>query len=542
MALKYLYVPSGYKAGTAYGVLPNDSTADFKHFVRNTFATRTNKDGLIEACGTSDVNLVTNGDFATDDDWVVSDSSITISGGKANFTDTPSGNTLQLDNFLTTGKTYEVSFTVFNYVEGAIKVRRPFITPSVSSNGVHTVTGIAVTSSGGSDDLQLQVIGETTLKIDDVSVRQILNDVPRIDYSDGGCPSLLLERGKTNIATYSEDALSWGLNNSSTWGGTRTSNALTSPDGRKSADLIHVVQQSGVYIPHMNVTQGSTYSSSVYAKHVSGTSILKFALTSNFYTGTDSQERGIFVDLSDGSIISNTIGSAANVKVIDVGNGWYRLCIQNHVARATGTAAVTCYAQDTSFMKYSVWGGQVEIGSTCTSYIPNLYNSVTSRSKDRAGWAANFSGMNSHEGVLEARFRAVPTNVSNRITLGTSTNGDNHNRLTIGYAINGGVIKPFVLMAYDGGGTEESENQSVEMPSSFNIFEYNTYKFKFKAGNNELKINGELVALGNTMANLDFSFSNALVSISLNLFWGSTSNEFYGGIQHIKVYDSVTDF
>ena len=32
MALKYLYVPSGYKAGTAYGVLPNDSSADFDEF------------------------------------------------------------------------------------------------------------------------------------------------------------------------------------------------------------------------------------------------------------------------------------------------------------------------------------------------------------------------------------------------------------------------------------------------------------------------------------------------------------------------------
>ena len=53
MALKYLYVPSGYKAGTAYGVLPNDSSADFDNFVRTTNATRTNKDGLLEAKGSN---------------------------------------------------------------------------------------------------------------------------------------------------------------------------------------------------------------------------------------------------------------------------------------------------------------------------------------------------------------------------------------------------------------------------------------------------------------------------------------------------------
>ncbi len=539
MALKYLYVPSGYKAGTAYGVLPNDSTADFDNFVRNTFATRTNKDGLIEVCETSGNNLVTNGDFATDSDWAKGDSSITISGGKANFTDTPNGYGLQQDNFLTAGKTYEVTFTVSNYVEGGIKVRRPFETPSVISNGVHTVTGIAVGSSGGSDDLRLQVTGETTLKIDDVSVREVLNNVPRIDYSDGGCPSLLLERMRTNIATYSENALSWGLN-SNTWGGTRTSNALISPDGRKSADLISVVQQSGVYIPHMNVTQGSTYSSSVYAKHVSGTSILKFALTSNFYTGTDSQERGIFVDLSDGSIISNTIGSAANVKVIDVGNGWYRLCIQNHVARATGAAAVTCYAQDTLFSEYSVWGGQVEAGSYTSSYIPNLYDGTTTRNNDSAGWAANFEGMNSHEGVLEARFKAVPADVSNRITLSTDINGNTNNRITIGYSVSGGVTKPYISIVHEG--TEPDRGYTITMPSSFNIFDYNTYQFKFEAGNNQLKINGELVTIPSEISGLNFLLGKKLESVSLSFFGDSTSYLFYGGIQYIKVYDSVTDF
>ena len=50
MALKYLYVPSGYKAGTAYGVLPNVANADLD-FVRGSAGTRTNKDGLLESMG-----------------------------------------------------------------------------------------------------------------------------------------------------------------------------------------------------------------------------------------------------------------------------------------------------------------------------------------------------------------------------------------------------------------------------------------------------------------------------------------------------------
>ena len=54
MALKYLYVPSGYKgggsSGTAYGVLPNVANADLA-FVRGSSATRINADGLVKTMG-----------------------------------------------------------------------------------------------------------------------------------------------------------------------------------------------------------------------------------------------------------------------------------------------------------------------------------------------------------------------------------------------------------------------------------------------------------------------------------------------------------
>ena len=47
MALKYLYAPSGAKAGTAYGVIPNSASADFSSFVSDTDGTRVDKNGLI---------------------------------------------------------------------------------------------------------------------------------------------------------------------------------------------------------------------------------------------------------------------------------------------------------------------------------------------------------------------------------------------------------------------------------------------------------------------------------------------------------------
>ena len=45
---------------------------------------------------------------------------------------------------------------------------------------------------------------EVLFKLDNVSIKQISNDTPRLDYS-GTEPSLLLEPQRTNLVTYSED-------------------------------------------------------------------------------------------------------------------------------------------------------------------------------------------------------------------------------------------------------------------------------------------------------------------------------------------------
>jgi hypothetical protein len=55
-------------------------------FSRSSSATRVNSEGLIEVASVvSTTELVTNGDFATDSDWVKAPSGVTISGGSANF-------------------------------------------------------------------------------------------------------------------------------------------------------------------------------------------------------------------------------------------------------------------------------------------------------------------------------------------------------------------------------------------------------------------------------------------------------------------------
>ena len=410
MALKYLYVPSGYKSGTAYGVLPNDSTADFDNFERDTSATRTNKDGLIESMGSG---------------------------------------------------------------------------------------------------------------------------VPRLDYTNVSCPTLLLEPARTNKSRYSESINNWNKNPSSSAVPIRVNDEI-SPDGNMTADVFSVLTEyDGVFTPSITSISNTTYSCSVYVKHVSGSSKIRLGITAGFHSGTGSKY--VRFDLSDGSVILDELGGVGEFKSVYVGNGWYRLMIENILVPVNegGSSHLVVYSYEDGLTEIAVWGGQVEIGSYASSYVPNLSNGETTRVGDAAKFAGDFE-FNSSEGVLEVRFKAFPiAELSSRITLAA----DSSNRLSLGYvADNGG--EPYLLIVSPSGVDEVG----VSMPSSFNLFKYNTYKFKFQSGNNELKINGELVETDNTFKTHTFAFDSSLKTISLNLHGESTSRVFYGGIQHIKAYDSVTDF
>ncbi len=408
MALKYLYVPSGYKAGTAYGVLPNDSSADFDDFVRATSATRTNKDGLIESMG---------------------------------------------------------------------------------------------------------------------------NNIPRLDYSDGGCPSLLLEAERTNICKYSEQITSWNKNPSSSAVIIR-SNDEVAPNGEDTADVVSVLTQyDGVYTASITSVIGTKYSCSTYVKHVSGSSKIRLGITAGFHSGTGSKY--VRFDLSDGSIILNELDGEADFKSVYVGNGWYRLIIENCTGYG-GSSHLVVYSYEDAFTEFAVWGGQIEVGSFTSSYIQNLSNGTTTRNGDAGNLAGNFNALDNDSGVLEARFKAFDTdNSSRRITLGATDS----NRVALGYGYDSGTVKPYLLIV-----ASANDEIYISMPSSFNIFDYNTYQLKFQSGNNELKINGELVDTDPTFKGLSFTFSASLTNISLNYYNNSSNRIFQGGLRHIKVYDSITDF
>jgi len=382
MALKYLYVPSGYKAGTAYGVLPNVANADFA-FVRGSAATRINSDGLLES-------EVTN--------------------------------------------------------------------------------------------------------------------VPRLDYTDGSCPTLLTEPEITNLVTYSEGFTDtdWSKSNSSV-----TANATLDPQGGNNGFLVSL-DTSSAYLNQAVSFLAEPTTFSVYLKSptVAGTYPL------NWYASS---------------------GGAHHRELVNVTTEWKRFEI-NFTPTGLGTRYV--YIGDNrgglgeTLSSVYAWGAQVESSPKATSYIKTEASTVT-RSADTGVISGDLSSyINSSEGVLEIKAKAL-FNGGNDVRI-TVSDGTTANRINLSWGT-GTSSMSLVMIAngsnvFDGGtvGFKNFTHDQTQMA---------TFKLKWKSGDIQVKVNDTIVVTETdsfTMVGLD--------QVRLDAGYGSASNLFEGNIQYIKVYDSATDF
>jgi hypothetical protein len=202
---------------------------------------------------------------------------------------------------------------------------------------------------------------------------------PRVDFSLGGCPNLLLEPQRTNLVTWSEqfDNANWQK-----WNSSVTANSTISPSGIQNADTYTGSGSLGTRFVYQlqSVVSGTQYTISVYAKKNTN----NFIQVTGGAIGFGPNAFANF-DLNNG--VLGTIGSASTARIENVGNGWYR-CSITAPAIATTTAGVGLYSLitsatstqgETNTLSTSVflWGAQVEVGAYPTSYIPTSSASVT---------------------------------------------------------------------------------------------------------------------------------------------------------------------
>lgn len=176
-----------------------------------------------------------------------------------------------------------------------------------------------------------------------------------------------------NLASFTEDF------SNAAWTkefATITANTTTAPDGTTTADTFqgngannyHQLIQSGVVL-----TSGSTYTTSIYAKKNTN-NFIQIVGTGNAYPLTTYAN----FDLNNGVV--GSYGANVTPTITSVGNGWYR---------CTMTAAATLTSSSNSFIvglitsasslrveintlatSVFLWGAQLELGSTATTYQP----------------------------------------------------------------------------------------------------------------------------------------------------------------------------
>jgi hypothetical protein len=266
-------------------------------------------------------------------------------------------------------------------------------------------------------------------------------DIPRIDYTGGGCPSILLEPQRTNIVLRSQefDNASFVKNLSSV-----SANNTTAPDGTLTADTwtgdgsfgAHALAQT------VSATSGVAYTQSVFAKK--GTNNFLQILGTGAIYGSNSWAN---FDLDNGVV--GLSGASATATITDFGNGWYR-CTMTATAISTVSSAglllwlinsATSARAESNSLETSVhlWGAQVEAGAYPTSYIPTTTATVT-RNADAISKTGISDLIGQTEGVLFIETAALNNDLTGNRSISIS-DGSSDNRIGINYNSTSNNIK-----------------------------------------------------------------------------------------------------
>jgi hypothetical protein len=399
----FLVTPNGYKEDKLYAAIPTNGNGDMT-VTRTGTATRVNEAGLVELVP---YNLLTRSEEFDNASWTKG-SGVSVT---ANTTIAPDGTLTAYT--LIGASSIDWSLSVLKRQPAPVSSSTTYtLSLYVKSLGSTTFqTSIRDNNAGGQVTVSHSINSDTWTRVEqtytttptqtlvgiifggtdgDVAIwgAQIVKgssaltyqktvdrlDIPRIDYTGGGCPSILLEPLRTNIVLRSEEFnnASFEKNFSSV-----SANTTTAPDGTLTADTLTGDGTSGIHYLAQSVsaTSGVAYTQSVFAKKGTNNFLQIIGTTTNSIYDASSWAN---FDLESG-ILGNT-GTSATATITDFGNGWYR-CTMTATATATASGngfllclitSATSGRAETNSLTTSVyiWGAQVEAGAYPTSYIP----------------------------------------------------------------------------------------------------------------------------------------------------------------------------
>ena len=242
-------------------------------------------------------------------------------------------------------------------------------------------------------------------------------NIPRFEFdTDGNCLGFLIEESRTNLFPVSGDATDVNWTKFAVT--TETDTTVTAPDGTLGATKIiqdNTTAQHLIGDTAASLTLGGYYALSVFVKKGTNTGKIYFSVAS--FSNWVNPDWQFYIDGDTGIVTNLTNVSAANLKVEQYPNGWWRLSMVAQQEPAGGGSGgfwvgfgepggsdVSNFTGDGSSYFY-VWGGQMEAGSFSTSYIPTSGSTVT-RSADNASiTGTNFSSWyNPIESTIYSQF------------------------------------------------------------------------------------------------------------------------------------------
>jgi hypothetical protein len=496
--------------GSIDNVSVKEYTASDMDVTRATAATRVDENGLVnyaEVLG-SEIADITSGTPVDASNWA------NVTSNSVDFTGLGASGVSYYNNVATglvSGETYIISLTISNFSGSSdLGVSGQGGVPT-SLRFINDGTATKVFTSDGSNIRIFGRAGTNTATFSNFSIKKVhKNNVPRIDYTGGGCPHIFAEPQRTNLLTYSEDF------SNATWtklsGGTGslpviTPNNVISPDGTTNADKIVFDAGSGTtsgdqsqITDSVSFPNNTTGTASIYLKGENGGEQLVFrGVADGTYT--------LITLTTDWQRFSTTENSGTNTDAITFG------IRQSVSGLGVINSSATVYA----------WGSQIEEGSYATSYIPTSGSSVT-RNQDQFSRDGISSLINSTEGVFfgELNFGQIDS-AARYISV---SDGTTNNRAIFGIEANESKIRYYFS---NGGSLVVNKNYLLTDISIFN-----KVAIKWKLNDFALWLNGVEVASvtsGSTPSAGTFN--------KLNFTSGGSVQPFFGKVKQLQVYNTA---